>query len=90
MVRAKEVFGQERLTVITDEFHSYRAVFLGRHYGIDAVAYCSDPVRFGDSVHSRFREYGARVKAALDLYVLHTRPRFLGEKIHINIESREP
>ncbi len=85
IVRAREVFGQERLTIITDEFHAYRAVFLSRHYGIDAVAYCSASVPFGISARSRMREYGARVKAALDLYILHTKPRFLGEKIDIKV-----
>ncbi len=41
VVRAKQVFGQQRLTIITDRFHCYRAVFLARHYGLDAVAFPS-------------------------------------------------
>jgi len=83
VVRAREVFGQQKLTIITDEFHAYRAVFLARQYGIDAVAYCSAEVPMSRSAEARIREYGARVKAVLDLFVLHTRPRFLGPKEEI-------
>ena len=31
------------------------------------------------------REYLARVKCLIDVYVLHTEPHFLGEKINLNI-----
>src|SRR5262245_61874620 len=33
VVRAREIFGQTRLTLITDDFHAHRAVFLARHSG---------------------------------------------------------
>ncbi|HKK66277.1 MAG TPA: ElyC/SanA/YdcF family protein [Clostridia bacterium] len=79
VVRSKEVFGQETLTIITQEFHGGRAVFIGRHKGIDAVAYAagSVPTEFGFKV--LVREVFARVKAVLDIYIFHTQPRFLGE-----------
>ncbi len=40
IVRAREVFGLRRVTLITQRFHCYRAVYLARYYGLDAVAYC--------------------------------------------------
>jgi SanA protein len=85
VVRAKEVFGQSRLTIVTDEFHAYRAVFIAKHYGIDAVAYCSAEVPVKLSAEARVREYGARVKAVLDLFVLNAHPRFLGPREEISI-----
>ena len=88
VVRAKEVFEQTRLTIITDDFHAHRAVFLATHYGIDAVACSSKRIPFRWSANSRIREYGARVKAALDLYVLNTRPKHLGDKIEIHAGSQ--
>ena len=83
VVRAKEVFGLSRLTVVTDDFHVNRALFLCRYYGIEAVAYSSEQVPFRLSANSRFREVGARVKAVMDVYLLRTSPRFLGEKVEI-------
>ena len=88
VVRAKEVFGQRRLTIITDRFHAYRALFLARHYGIDAVAFPSAEVEVRWSMKARTREWFADTKACLDLYVLHTQPRFLGPPIAVNVASR--
>jgi len=85
VVRAKKVFGQTKLTMITDDFHAPRAVFLSRHFGIDAVAFSAEPVSMNRSIRSRVRELAARVKAVLDVYVLHTGPKFLGERIEIKI-----
>lgn len=85
VVRAREIFGQSKLTIITDEFHAYRAVFLSKKHGIDAVAYCSEDIPFEVSARARMREYGARIKAVLDLYILHAQPKFLGEKIEIKL-----
>ncbi len=88
VVRAKEVFGQRKLTVITDRFHAYRAVFLAEHNGIDAVAFPSAEVEVGWSLKARTREWFADVKACLDLYVLHTKPRFLGPPIEVKVAAR--
>ena len=88
VVRAKEIFGQSRLTIITDRFHAYRALFLARHYGIDAVAFPSAEVGVRQSLKARTREWFADTKACLDLYVLHTQPRFLGPPISVNVATR--
>lgn len=83
VVRAKEVFGQKSVTVVSQQFHNYRAVFLCRKNNVDAVAYNAGAVPFRSSPYTYYREYLARVKAVLDVYVLHTKPKFLGEKIKI-------
>ena len=88
VVRARKVFGQSQVTIVTDDFHAARAVFLARHEGLDAVAFCSVKVSTLFSARTRVREVGARVKAALDVYVLKTRPRFLGEPVEIQIAAR--
>ena len=88
VVRAKEVFGQSRLTIITDRFHAYRALLLARHYRIEAVAFPSADVEVRWSVKARTREWFADIKACLNLYVLHTQPRFLGTPIPVNVATR--
>lgn len=37
--RAKEVFGVDSLTIISQQFHNERALFMAQHNGIDAIAY---------------------------------------------------
>jgi SanA protein len=84
IVRSKEIFGQEELIIITQSFHSYRALFISRYYNIQAVALVAqEPDSEASKVY--LREYFARAKAILDLYVLKTSPRHLGEKEPLNI-----
>lgn len=87
VVRSKEIFGQEKIMIITQPFHSYRALFICDYYNIDAVAMGADEPGIESSLKVRFREYIARPKAVLDLYILKTAPHFLGKKEELNISS---
>lgn len=87
VVRCKQIFGQNRITIITQPFHSYRALFISQYYNIEAVAMVAQEPDFEFSFKVRLREYFARTKAVLDLYVLKTSPRFLGEKEQIEVSS---
>src|SRR6266446_6099560 len=44
MARARRVFGLRKLTIVTDDFHAGRALFLAGHCDLDAVALESRPV----------------------------------------------
>lgn len=84
IVRCKEIFGQSNITIITQPFHSYRALFISDFYKVNAVALvANEPDREASRVYAR--EYLARAKAVLDLYLLGTAPRHLGEKEPIQI-----
>ena len=87
VVRAKEVFGQMRLIVVSERFHNYRALFICRKYGIDAVAFNARPVSLRISRWPTVREWLARVKVVLDLYVLRTHPKFLGPPVRLWAKS---
>ena len=81
VVRAKKVFGQDSLTIISQENHNYRAVYIADFYGVNAVAYSANAPQYRQKV--LIREYLARVKAFLDLYILRTEPRYLGDPVKI-------
>lgn len=87
IVRCKEIFGQNKFIIITQPFHSYRALFISRYHDINAIAMVAEEPDFEYSAKVRIREYLARTKAVLDLYVLKTTPRFLGEKEQINVQE---
>lgn len=77
MARAREVFGENGVVVVSQGFHLTRAVFLGRHWGLDAVGYAAaDPGGFISRDHAR--EWLARVLAVLDVEVLKRQPRVSG------------
>lgn len=68
VVRVKEVFGFDRVVIVSDDFHVNRALFIADRCGLEAIALRSETVDYGDSRKVRMREYFARVKAVLDLY----------------------
>lgn len=81
VVRAREVFGLKRCIFVTDDFHLSRTLYLAEHYGVEAIGFETKPLPWSISTKTRLREYFARVKAVLDVHVLRTQPKFLGEKI---------
>lgn len=85
VVRSKEIFGQSRITIITQSFHSYRALFISHYYNIEAVAMVAEDPELDRTFKVRIREYLARTMAVLDLYIFKTSPRHLGEKEKINV-----
>ena len=87
VVRAHRVFGQSSFVIVTQRFHGERAVFLARHYGLDAVAYCAADVPVSTGMKTYLREYLARVKAVLDVWVLSKKPKYLGEPVHIDLSA---
>lgn len=81
VVRAKEVFGLDSFIIISQQFHLQRALFIANAKGITAYGYVAkDP---GSSLKTQLREYPARVSAFIDCYILHAKPKYLGEKIII-------
>ena len=83
VVRSKEVFGQKKVTIISQEFHNDRALFIAQKFGIDAIAYNAKDVGFRNGLFTSIREKLARVKLFLDLYVTNYEPHILGKKIVI-------
>ena len=85
IVRSKEIFGQDKITIITQPFHCNRALFISQFYDIDAVAIQAIEPSPEAMVKVYVREYFARTKAIIDLYILRTAPRHLGEKKPMDI-----
>lgn len=83
VVRAREVFGCDSLTIISQADHNARALYLAEANGIKAVA-VNAPTRAGKWVRLRLavREWLARDKMMLDIW-FGKQPHFLGEKIKI-------
>jgi SanA protein len=89
VVRTNRVFGRKQFTIISQGFHSERALYIARQEGLEAIAYGARDVQGPAGVTTSFREYFARVKALLDVHVLGAEPRFLGEPIEIGPPASE-
>ena len=87
VVRSKKVFGQSRITIISQKFHNQRALFLANHRAIQAIGFNAKDVPLTSSLKTRIREPLARCKAILDILILNKQPKFLGEKVIIQVED---
>lgn len=82
VIRAKKVFGLDKVTIISQEFHNQRALYIARRSGITAYAFAAQNVGESYGRKTMIREYFAKVKAYLDV-LFNKDPKFLGEKIEI-------
>jgi SanA protein len=85
VLRAKTIFGQDRVIVVSQRFHNVRALFLAEHNGLifDAYDAADVPLRF--DVTTKVREALARVWAFVD--VLDGRAaRFGGAEVKLGVD----
>lgn len=82
MVRLKEIFSQNTVTVISQKFHNERALFIAAKEGITAVGFNAQDVSSTSGLKTKIREKLARVKVFAD-YLFQTQPKYLGPKITI-------
>ncbi len=78
------MFGLTHVTVVSQRFHTERAVYIARAHGLDAFGFAAADVGGAAGFLARIRELASRVVAVLDVRVLGTRPRFLGPKVSIS------
>lgn len=82
VIRAKEIFGQNKITIISQEFHNKRAIYLADKNGINAIGFNATDVSGRYGIKVQLREYFARTKVFLDI-LFRIKPKFLGKKIKI-------
>ncbi|MFA5517758.1 MAG: ElyC/SanA/YdcF family protein [Spirochaetota bacterium] len=83
VVRAKDVFEQNSITLISQKFHNERGVYIGRKHGMDVVGFNAANSYEPGSIKIRIREVFARIKALIDIHIIKETPKFLGDKINI-------
>ena len=89
LYRAKHIFTVKDCLIITQNFHLSRSLYLAHHLGLPCAGFSADRRTYTVRSHtwSKFREVFSRVKAWLQIHILHSKPRYLGEKIPITGSS---
>lgn len=82
VIRSKEIFGQESITIISQQFHNERAIYLAEKNGINAIGFNAKDVSGRYGLKVQLREYLARTKVFIDI-LFGVKPKFLGKKIEI-------
>lgn len=82
VVRAKKVFGQDSLTIISQRFHNERALYIAGRNGMVAVGFNARDVDAYSGFKTNMRELLARVKVFVDIFT-GKGPRYLGDPVLI-------
>ena len=81
MYRAAAVFRVSDCLVVTQRFHLYRALYIGRRLGLRAWGVVCDRRRYVRGGWYEFRDFFSRVKAWLQAGLFRPLPKYLG-KVH--------
>lgn len=82
VIRCYEIFGQSSFTIISQQFHIERAIYISHKFGLGAIGFEAQDVSWKVGLKTGIREYFARVKVFWDL-LTGEKPKFLGEKVVI-------
>ena len=82
MVRAKEVFGVQRMIVVSQKYHLFRALYITEKLGIEARGAAADPRKYQGEFYRNVREWLARDK---DIFycLFKVPPKYLGDPIDL-------
>lgn len=81
--RAKEVFGVEKMVIVTQEYHLYRALYIAEQLGIEAYGVASDYHIYAGQSMRDLREVLARAKDFVTT-IVKPEPTYLGDFIDIH------
>ncbi len=83
--RAKYIFKVEKMIVITQKYHLYRALYGCRRMGIEALGAASDQYSYAGQEKREIREILARDKDFIK-WIFKPQPTFLGDAVPIREE----
>ena len=81
--RAKEIFGADKVIIVTQEYHLYRALYIAEQLGIKAYGVSADYRQYSGQFSRDVREVLARVKD-FGMGIFQPEPTYLGEAIPIS------
>ena len=85
MYRTISIFGAESATIVTQDFHLPRALFIARHLGLDTYGVVANGQ--GGLINGYMREIPASIKALWDLF-LYRSPKYLGATVDLKSDGR--
>ncbi len=88
IVRAEAVFDLEDYIIVSQQFHLERALFIAKAKGQKVIGFAAKDIAGTKAANKMMvREYLARFKAFLDIYILHTKAKFYGKKEKVNYKK---
>lgn len=83
LYRAKKIFRAQKIVIVTQEYHLYRAIYIAKSLGLDAYGVSSNPRLYAGQFIRDLREVIARDKDFIKC-IFKPKPTYLGEIIPVN------
>ena len=81
--RAKEIFKADKIIIVTQEYHLYRALYIADKLGIEAYGVTANPRKYSGWLYRELREVLARNKDFIKT-IFKPEPKYLGEAIPVS------
>ena len=81
--RAKEIFGADKILIVTQEYHLYRALYIAKKLDVEAYGVAADYRKYSGQIKRDIRELLARVKD-FGFTVIKPEPTYMGETIPVS------
>jgi len=83
LYRARDIFEADKIIIVTQKYHLYRALYIAEKLGIEAYGVASDPRKYANQQNRDLREILARVKDFFYV-IVKPEPTYLGETISVS------
>lgn len=88
VLRAEVIFDLKDYIIVSQKFHLERALFIARAKGQKAIGFMAKDIPgTATAYRMKAREYLARTKAFLDVYILNTQAKYYGKKEKVNYKK---
>ncbi len=83
MYRVKEIFKANKIIIVTQRYHLFRALYIAKSLNLDAYGVESDPITYVGQEYRELREIAARVKDFIKV-IIKPESTYLGNIISVN------
>ena len=88
LYRSKKIFWITKIVLFTQDFHLKRAMYISNRLWIETLWVETNLQKYLNDSYNNRREIFARIKAFLDVEIIKSKPRFLGDKIEILTDEK--
>jgi SanA protein len=88
VLRARDLYGQSRLVIVSQDYHVRRAVWLARQHGIEAYGLDAHNVSPFDALDSWARQFPSALKAVLDIWTGSV-AQYRGKPVRVGVDPAD-
>ena len=88
VLRARDLYGQSRMVIVSQDFHVRRAVWLARRHGIEAYGLDAQSISPLDHLDTWVRQFPSALKAVLDIWTGSV-AQYRGKPVRVGVDPAD-